>query len=122
MNQKHSGTGWSNLQLVGLVVVALGAAFLAYSIYNFAITPSFAGIPRGAGRGNFTVAGNFTRGNFTRGSGRSFNGISGATVVGIRDPLILRLGDILAGVFLLLLGIVTFKYGGLKKMVPKSAK
>lgn len=126
---KNKSVGWSNLQMVGLVIVAFGAAFFAYSMYNFMVIPHVGANPyasttlsknchvvNGAticssgsaqiGPGNGSVTQNATGSLGNRevfaGSPASFS--------------IVRIGDVLSGVLMVLLGIMTFKYGELRKL------
>lgn len=117
-------SGWSNIEKIGLVVLALGIAFLAYSAYNFVI-PS---IPTITTSHAFNASGYAGSGNYvSRGTGggaanysryESDAGAAGFSPTAFEDvgtPFILRIGDMLSGALLAVLGFVVFKYGGLKK-------
>ncbi len=129
MATRNTGLGWSRLELLGIVAVALGAAFLAYSAYNFVSTPAYSALTFPTTHaGNFTgtpggAAGNFTGFNRSR-VGRNFTtagaGFSTSDFEAAGTPLVLRVGDMLSGVLTILLGVVIFKYGGLRKHVKPS--
>ncbi len=114
MAVNNANVGWSGTEMAGIIVIALGAAFLAYSTYSYftpttIISHSFNASSFGGGNvvsrggGNFTRGGNFSRTGFT-GSPDAFG-----------TPILLRIGDILSGILAVLLGAMLFKYGGLKK-------
>ncbi len=121
---KRFDTGWTRLETVGLLVVALGAAFFAYSAYSYFSTPVF-GFPQGAniqtgtGGRNISQTGSGTYHIIS--NGQQYNG-TGAIPQAIASrfgmsPLV-SAGDMLSGVLAVLLGFMIFKYGNLRKVMP----
>ncbi len=107
--------GWTGIEMVGLLLIALGAAFFAYSAYNYFASPALPRHLSGSG-GASTQTGSSQQA--TAASGRIYNRSSlpvGTT--SFRMPILLTMGDMLSGILMALLGLVTFKYGGLRKIL-----
>jgi hypothetical protein len=102
--------GWTRLQMLGLVVIALGAAFLVYSVYNLTSVgniSSFSQLPSGFNRTGGGIPSGFPNGSSSFPS-RPTSSAGGG--------LLLRFGDAASGLLAILLGFMIFKYGSLKKL------